>query len=64
MEETQLTMVSEANEHRQPHLFRVGDSVFLDTRLLPVGYPMSIPLPTTMSTRESFNIRTPVRLRS
>jgi len=38
MEETQLTMVSEANEHRQPHPFRVGDSVFLDTRLLPVGY--------------------------
>jgi len=31
-------MVSEANEHHQPHPFRVGDSVFLDTRLLPVGY--------------------------
>jgi transposase InsO family protein len=38
MEETQLAMVSDANEHRQPHPFRVGDSVFLDTRLLPVGY--------------------------
>jgi len=38
MEETQLTMVLEANEHRQPHPFRVGNSVFLDTRLLPVGY--------------------------
>jgi len=38
MEETQLTMVSEANEHRQPHPFQVGDSVFLDTRLLPVSY--------------------------
>jgi len=38
MEETQLTMVLEANEHRQSHPFRVGDSVFLDTRLLPVGY--------------------------
>jgi len=38
MDETQLTMVSEANEHRQPHPFRVGDSVFLDTYLLPVGY--------------------------
>jgi len=38
MEETQLTMVSGANDHRQPHPFRVGDSVFLDTRLLPVGY--------------------------
>jgi len=38
MEEAQLTMVTEANEHRQPHPFRIGDSVFLDTRLLPVGY--------------------------
>jgi len=38
MEETQLTMVSEANEHRQPHPFRVGHSVFLDTHLLPIGY--------------------------
>jgi len=38
MEETQLRMVSEANEHRQPHPFLVGNSVFLDTRLLPVGY--------------------------
>jgi len=38
IEETQLTMVSEANEHHQPHPFRVGDSVFLDTCLLPVGY--------------------------
>jgi len=27
-----------SNEHRQPHPFRMGDSVFLDTRLLPVGY--------------------------
>jgi len=38
MEETQLLMVMEANEHRQPHPFRISDSVFLDTRLLPVGY--------------------------
>jgi len=38
MEETQLSMVTEANEHRQPHPFRIGDSVFLDTRILPVGY--------------------------
>jgi len=37
-EETQLTMVSEANEHCQPHPFRVGDSVFLDSHLLPVSY--------------------------
>ena len=38
MEEVQLTMVTEAKEHRQPHPFRIGDSVFLDIRLLPVGY--------------------------
>jgi len=38
MEEAQLTMVMEANEHRQPHPFQTGDSVFLDTCLLPVGY--------------------------
>jgi len=31
-------MVSEANEHRQPHPFWVGHSVFQDTRLLPIGY--------------------------
>ena len=31
-------MVTEAKEHRQPHPFRIGDSVFLDTHLLPVGY--------------------------
>jgi len=38
MEEAQLTMVMEANEHRQSHPFHIGDSVFLDTRLLPVSY--------------------------
>jgi len=38
MEEAQLTMVMEPNEHRQPHPFRIGDSVFLDTCLRPVGY--------------------------
>jgi hypothetical protein len=38
MEETQLAIVSEANEHRQPHPFRVGDTVFLGIRLLPVAY--------------------------
>jgi len=64
MVETQLTIVSEVNEHPQPHLFRVGDSVFLDTRLLQSATPMSIPLPTTTSTRESFDIRTLVRSRS
>ena len=38
IEEVQLTMVMEANEHRQAHPFLIGDLVFLDTRLLPVGY--------------------------
>jgi len=38
MEEAQLTMTVEANEKRQAHPFRVGDKVFLDTRLLPGGY--------------------------
>jgi len=38
MQETQLTMVSQVNDHCQPHPFCVGDSVFLDTRLLPVSY--------------------------
>jgi len=37
MEEAQLTMVTEAKEHRQPHPFRIDDLVFLDTRLLPVS---------------------------
>jgi len=31
-------MVMEPNKHHQPHPFRIGDSVFLATRLLPVGY--------------------------
>jgi len=38
MEETQLVMVSDVNEHRRLHPFHIGDSVFLVTRLLPVGY--------------------------
>jgi hypothetical protein len=38
MEKAQLTMTTEANEKRQAHPFRVGDEVFLDTRLLPIGY--------------------------
>jgi len=38
MEETKLSMVTEVIKYRQPHPFRIGDSVFLDTRLLPVGY--------------------------
>jgi len=38
MEETQVAMTAEANEKRQAHPFKVGDEVFLDTRLLPIGY--------------------------
>jgi len=38
MEEAKLRMVTEENEHCQLHLFRIRDSVFLDTSLLPVGY--------------------------
>jgi len=38
MEETHLSMVTEANECCQPHPFHIRDSVFLDTCLLPVGY--------------------------
>jgi len=38
MEETQVAMTAEANEKQQTHPFRVGDEVFLDTRLLPIGY--------------------------
>lgn len=38
MEEIQLAMVSDANEHRQPHPFQIGNSRFLATRLLPEGY--------------------------
>ena len=38
MEETQLSMVTEVNERHQRHPFRIGDLVFLDTGLLPVGY--------------------------
>jgi len=36
MEETQLAMVSDANEQRQQHPFKVDDDVFLDIHLLPV----------------------------
>jgi len=38
IEEAQLTMVTEINEHHQPHPFQIGDWVFLDTHLLPIGY--------------------------
>jgi len=38
MEETQVAMTAEANKKQQPHLFQVGDEIFLDTWLLPIGY--------------------------
>jgi len=31
MNVAELTLVTEANEHRQPYPFWIGDSVFLDT---------------------------------
>jgi len=37
-EETQTEMIMEANKSRRPHDVKVGDSVFLDTRVLPIGY--------------------------
>jgi len=38
LEEAQTRMILEANKSRRPHDFKVGDSVFLNTRLLPIGY--------------------------
>jgi len=38
LEEAQRRLILEANESRRPHDIKVGDSVFLDTRLLPIGY--------------------------
>jgi transposase InsO family protein len=38
LEEAQTKMILEANKSRRPHDFKVGDSVFLDTTLLPIGY--------------------------
>ena len=35
---TQATTTEAANKARQPHEFQVGDSVFLNTRHLPLGY--------------------------
>jgi hypothetical protein len=36
--EAQTRMILEADMSRRPHDFKVGDSVFLDTRLLLIGY--------------------------
>jgi len=52
MEETQVAMTAEANEKRQAHPFRVGDVVFLDTRLLPIGYAN-----VTGTANDSYNSR-------
>ena len=38
LEEAQTKMILEANESRRPHDFKVGDSVFLNITLLPIGY--------------------------
>jgi hypothetical protein len=38
LEEAQAKMILEANKSHRPLHFKVGDSVFLDTRLLPIGY--------------------------
>ena len=38
LEEVQTRMILDANESHCPHDIKVGDSVFLDTRLLPIGY--------------------------
>jgi hypothetical protein len=37
LEEVQTRMILEANKAQRPHDFKVGDSVFLDTRLLLIG---------------------------
>jgi len=38
LEEVQTRMILEANKSRRPHDFKVGDSVFLDSRLLLISY--------------------------
>jgi hypothetical protein len=38
LEEAQTRMILEADNSCGLHDFKVGDSVFLDTRLLPIGY--------------------------
>jgi hypothetical protein len=37
LEEAQTRMILEGNKSRRPNDFEVGDSVFLDTRLFPIG---------------------------
>jgi hypothetical protein len=38
LEKAQIKMILEANMCCHPHNFKVGDSDFLDTTLLPIGY--------------------------
>jgi len=38
LEEAQTRMILEANKSRRPHDFKVGDTVFLNSSLLPIGY--------------------------
>ena len=38
LEEAQTRMTLEANKSHRLHDFKLGDSVFLDSRLLPIGY--------------------------
>ena len=41
IEAAQIEQTAEANRHQRPHPFKVGDSVFLDTRDLPLEYANS-----------------------
>lgn len=38
LQDAQVDMVIESDKRRRPHPFKVGDSVFLNTRKLPIGY--------------------------
>jgi hypothetical protein len=38
LQEAQIDMVIQSDKRRRPHPFKVGDSVFLNTRKLPIGY--------------------------
>lgn len=38
LEEAQTTMILNANKSHRPHNFKLGDSVFLQTKLLLISY--------------------------